>query len=507
MFYKFHKGVLSNIGKLKSNWFLICVGIVLLISIFFRFFNYGNRWGLAYDQAHDVLVARYALETHKIPLVGPFSSAGAFQTGGQWYWFIMLSAAVFPASIVTPWIILTLLSIFFVFLLIILGKEIIDKKFGIILGVLAAVSPNQIDQSINLTNQSLISIFSLLALLSMIFFCKKREKKYLFFLGFSVSMASVMHLQGVALFVLIFITLLFTKTFSKKSILLLIFGILLPLLPILIFDLKNDFTNSKNMLNYYLHEQYKISFDSLGRRWLTYLTEFWPDSWSKIIGGTKLSSYLTFFFLGLVLLINFLKGLSKEWAIIILSFFTMAILLRYVRTPLFSNYLMFLHPFVFLLTAFMIYKMLNMKKIFQIVGISLFLIVIYNSIVLDITNIKNAKAQTQKRADYWKDLLITKYPNQKFSIYDYRYESAAYSLPLVLFLIQEGKFDNNGYRIGFSNDRIELKRAYKKIEGNKMGFHLWDLNRISKKDLSRKQWAFMSPREIYHATQDWYGKK
>ena len=66
-----------------ATWIIVGIAFVL------RFYNYNNRWGLAYDQAHDALVARYALEAGKIPLVGPFSSAGAFQTGGEWYWIIM----------------------------------------------------------------------------------------------------------------------------------------------------------------------------------------------------------------------------------------------------------------------------------------------------------------------------------------------------------------------------------------------------------------------------------
>src|SRR5260221_5008170 len=84
------------------------VVIIIAITLLLRFYLYPVRWGLAYDQAHDAIVARYALAHGKIPLLGPFSSAGPFQTGGEWYWFIMLGIGLFPFWIQGPWVLLTL---------------------------------------------------------------------------------------------------------------------------------------------------------------------------------------------------------------------------------------------------------------------------------------------------------------------------------------------------------------------------------------------------------------
>src|SRR3989338_1965310 len=80
----------------KSKWYELCLLFIIVVSIFLRFYNYDQRLGLAYDQAHDAIVSLYALEQGKLPLLGPFSSAGAFQTGGEWYWFIMAGQSVFP---------------------------------------------------------------------------------------------------------------------------------------------------------------------------------------------------------------------------------------------------------------------------------------------------------------------------------------------------------------------------------------------------------------------------
>src|SRR6185503_15933229 len=104
--------------KLDSkNFFVIGVFAVILLATVLRFYNYDLRWQLAYDQAHDALIARYAVAQMQLPLLGPFSSAGAFQTGGEWYWIVMLGTILFPFTVNGPWIFMTFLYVLFVFLI------------------------------------------------------------------------------------------------------------------------------------------------------------------------------------------------------------------------------------------------------------------------------------------------------------------------------------------------------------------------------------------------------
>ncbi|MEK7120629.1 MAG: glycosyltransferase family 39 protein, partial [Patescibacteria group bacterium] len=341
-----------SLDRLKKHWFGICILLILFLATFLRFYNYENRWGLAYDQAHDALVARYALEHHKIPLVGPFSSAGPFQTGGEWYWIIMAAYAIYPHSVLSPWIAITLISLVFVFVAILVGSEIAGKGFGILLGMLSTVSTGQIAQSVSLTNQSPLALVSLLAIWSMVRFAKTKSDRYLFFLALSVTLAASIHLQGISLVLLIVTTLLFFGVRTKRSFLMIILGILIPIIPLIIFDLKNDFVNSRGFLQYVIYDQYKIPFEALGRRWLTYLGVFWPNAWSHVIGGIREVAYIQILSLVFVFLYGlYRKSISKIWLTIAVTFLLMVVLLRYTRTPLFDSYIVFLHPFILLLTG------------------------------------------------------------------------------------------------------------------------------------------------------------
>ena len=135
--------------------------LILGIAAILRFYNYPNRWGLAYDQARDVLVSTYALHNSLIPAIGPFSSAGQFVYGPQWFWIISLMSAVFPNAIITPWIIQSLLYVFTVYVMFLIGKEIIDEKFGLITAFFTAISISSgLAQSLsNISNTALLMAF------------------------------------------------------------------------------------------------------------------------------------------------------------------------------------------------------------------------------------------------------------------------------------------------------------------------------------------------------------
>lgn len=478
--------------------------MILLLTVVIRFINFENRWGLAYDQAHDAVVARYALTAHKLPLLGPFSSAGPFQTGGEWYWLIMAATAIYPNSVLTPWVVLTLLSVVFVLLMMVIGKEMINKQFGIILGLLSAVSTAQTTQSTNLTNQTPLALISLLAIWSMVRFVRSRKIIYLFLLGFFIGLTASIHLQGVTLLTLAFFVLLLTGKASLRGLPFLLAGLLLPWLPVLLVDFSHNFFNTRNMIYYFLHDQYRISLEVLGRRWLTYAGVLWPNLWSFVIGGYKLLGYIIIPLVAVLTFMSFLKkNISKEWAVITLCFLTMVIIIRYTRTPLFQSYFVFLHPFIIILTGWVIF---NLKEKSLLIGLLLLSGIIVGSLSQDIKEIKGGTNSTAIRAKHWRDLLVRQYPNKKFAIYDYEYKSASYSLPMVLFLEAKGLLNDGGYRIGFTNFEATTSSGHIEVKGNQMGFNLWDLNSSSSAELLKAGWSFINPSEIYYATEEWYLK-
>ncbi|HEX8931639.1 MAG TPA: hypothetical protein VF810_00610 [Patescibacteria group bacterium] len=475
----------------NKHSFTFVVLSIVIVAAFLRFYNFGNRWGLAYDQAHDAMIARYALAHFKLPLLGPFSSAGAFQTGGEWYWIVMLGTAMFPWLIMGPWVLITSSYILFVFLIILLAKELVDKKFALIVGLLTAVSTAQIAQGVSLTNQSPLAIFSLLSLWCSIRFMRTKNRWYLFLLALFVSTAASIHLQGTALIMLVLCTLVFSGVLRIVDFLIIGAGLVIPWIPVLSVDLQNNFFNTKNMLQYFLHGQYKISLDVLGRRWLTYLGVFWPKAWSSVIGGNVVIGYSISIALVVVALYKLWKKLlSKEWIVMLLSFVLILLVVRYTRTPLFDSYIVFLHPFIFLFSGWLIYFLYQKQRIVGSIVLCLVLLFSLQRSIQEITFSGNTVAVSYSTV--LRDKLTKTYPNVNFAVFDLHNETTAISYPLVLYLDEKRLVSSQGRRVGV---------IFNKDDGQ---YTLIDLNKNTESELNKKGWYLVTPEKVYLSTEEWY---
>ncbi len=493
------------IDKFLKDKFKVFILLTIVLAAFLRFVNYGNRWGLAYDQAHDAILARYAVDNLLLPLVGPFASGAQFQTSGIWYWFLMLATIIYPNSILTPWIVITLSYVAFVFLMIIIGKELVSKRFGILVGLLTAISTAQITQATNLTLTAPMGFVSALAILSVIRYSNTRKIRYIFLLGLSVGLAPTVHLQGVLLILFLPVSVLILKIKSPKLLGILLIGLLLPSIPLLIFDLKNNFVNSLGLLNYFLHDQYRTSYEVLDRRWLTYITVFWPKSWALIIGGYSIVAYLSIFVLAVALVDKFIKrNLDKLWLIFLISFMFMITAMRYVRNPLFDSYLVFLHPFILLFTALAIFWLYK-KNVY--LSILLLVVVLIGSLQRDYLDIVGATNNTYIEAKKMERILINKIPNKKFYFYDFNYKTTSLSVPLTMLLYKDNKISDNGIRIGMFSSTISAKLSFFKIYGKDIGYQIFNLNSSTSAQLKSDGWVLINPSKIYNSTENWYSKK
>lgn len=480
------------------HWFEISVLLILILAIFLRFYNYENRWGLAHDQARDALVAREALRQHKIPVLGPFSQAGSFVMGPIWYWLVALATSIYPTSILTPWIVLTISYVLVVYLMILIGKELDSKSLALILGIFTAVSTAQIAQSTDLTNPSGVAIFSALAVYFSIKYLKTKKNIFLFLFPLSISIAINIHLQAIGLLALVPVVLILTKP-NFKNLAFLFAGFILPFIPLIIFDFQHNFYDTRAMIDYYLYGQYRIYVPN---RWLTYVGIFWPNAWAKIIGGWVVLGYLTIGCLTITTLyILFKKKITKPLLTLIISFLLMFIMLRYFRGERFDGYLVFLHPFVIALTGWMV---LTVYKRRMILGLLLIFLIIGGTIQRDIQEIKNRENFTAFLVRQWIEKIIEKYPHEKFAVYDLEYARRDKSLPLALFLDVDKKIDDRGLKIGVTIATSGSQFKHPVILGERGGYQIFNLNSSTSAELSTEGWAFVNSSEIYRSTQEWY---
>lgn len=490
---------MSTIHRLVKNKFVVSFFLILLLASFLRFYNFDNRWGLAYDQARDVIVAREALRTYSIPLIGPFASAGQFVYGPQWFWILMFFVVIYPYSIITPWIIQTFLYILVVLVMVIIGKDLGGKWFGIIVGFFTAISTAQISHATNLTSPSMVGIFSFISLYFFIRYIKTGSTISAILMAFMIGNAVNIHFQAIGLLFLIPISFIFDKAKSLKRIGVLLLGVLIPLIPLIYFDITNNFFESRNWMDYFLYGQYKIYIPN---RWLTYVGMYWPNSWSKIIGGEAIFGYIIIFLVGAGIFVEILKrNISKSILALIISLACIFVMLRYYRGERIDSNLVFLHPFILILTGWIFLKIYKFNRI---LGLILFFATTVATLRVDIAHIKNAENLTAIQTTEWRKKIETQFPKDKFKVYDFKHKNPHKSFPLVLFLDEKGKIDNNGRRIGFNIDNSRIKLPYRSIWGSKGGYQIFDLNSSTSAQLVKDEWAMINPSQIYHSTVEWY---
>jgi hypothetical protein len=434
-------------------------------------------------------------------LTGPFSSAGQFVYGPQWVWIVSLFIA-FPGGILMPWIIQTSLYVLMVIVMFLIGREIFGKNFGLLVAFLTAISTAQLGQSTNLISPSMAGIFSIIAVYFFIRYIKYSKNLDAFLLGFLVANTVNIHFQAIGLMFLLPIGFLFSKR-KLKSLLILGIGAFIPFIPLLIFDLQNNFFESKNMLDYYLFGQNRLYVPN---RWLTYAGVFWPKAWSGIIGGQKLIGYFFIAALSVITLWEIIKKkIDKNILGLIVSFSLIFVMLRYYKGVIFDGYIVFLHPFVLVFSAWVIYKIFKLNKI---VACILVLIVFCLTMFANYQQISTATNNTAKEVTMLKQELLQKFPNTQFSVYDYKFSQNSRSYPFVMYMSKDNKINDGGMKIGLANFNSgdKMRADLPLIINDKLGFQVYDLSSSTSAILLRDKWVFVDPSEVYKTSEEWYKK-
>lgn len=478
--------------KFKKHGYSILVFFIIVLAVFFRFYHFSSRWGLAFDQAHDALIAREALRQKKIPLLGPFASGANVVGGPQWYWVITFFTFFYPRSVITPWVGLAILYVFFVFLMIKIAEELGDKKLGLLTGIVAAFSPLQISQGVSLTNQSPMALITAISIWALIKYIKSKNYFFAFLLGTGIAAGINIHLQGIGLLCLFPAVAIYGRKHSFKTILWFFIGFILQFIPLMIFELRNDFYNWHGLVTYLLYDQYRLG---IANRWLTYIFSFWPDLWRKIAGGHQWSSYLQGVVITFLVIWGILKKrFSKPFLAVVFGFGLIFVCLRYYRGPQFESYYVFTHPFVLFFSAWFVWRLYRWKKI---PACLLLIFLLGSSLKLNLDHYRVEKNSTYPLVKGWERELIKKFPGNKFAVYDYRSVTKDKTASLALVLAADDLIDDEGIKIGISRDPTTISEAtfFKK------GYYLTNISEIKKEG---DEWLFLNPSEIWKVTEEWW---
>ncbi len=251
-YFKKHFGLVKALlveSFLSINKHFIFLSLIILLAFFVRVFKVDSLVPFIGDQGWFFISAKNALLANEIPLVGITSSHLWLHQGALWTYILMFLFKLFNFNPTIPFVLTALVDGFVVVLIYKLISNLFSQRVAMLSTFIYAFSPVVILSARMSYHTSLIPLFILLFIYSLINLIKGK-KNFLSLSIFSLAILYNLELQAsilAMLFILILIygfvkkTDWFKNILNKKTLLLSLIALFIPMLPILIFDLNNGF--------------------------------------------------------------------------------------------------------------------------------------------------------------------------------------------------------------------------------------------------------------------------
>ena len=236
---------------MKKQIFIIAV--IFAVFCFFRFYNLEKRISFGWDQEQPAFQIRQLIKNHKPILLGPrvLSEKGFYLAPYYTY-------ALIPFFLLTdlhPWAYLFFLityNIFFFFLSLYLLTKIFNFNTALFFLLCWSINPFMAHYDTTSWNPIFVPIIILTTFFLMKKILEKKRDFFYLLLGLTLGIGINMHFQFAFLILFSFFFLAINrKILSIKKIFYLLGTFTITFLPLLIFDLRHDFLNTKLFINFF----------------------------------------------------------------------------------------------------------------------------------------------------------------------------------------------------------------------------------------------------------------
>lgn len=302
------------------------------------------------DQGRDAIIVKNIATLKHFPAIGASSSVGQVYLGPFYYYLIAPFLLLFnfdPVGLAYGAAFLSVVGIILSYLIV--AKEF-DKLTAVFFLLLVSFSFVNIESSRFSWNPNLLPFLSFLTLYFFYQTTKTNKLIYAILLGAFFSFSTQLHYLAFFLFLPIVLTIL-TKQLSIVQLLnylITFFSFLFFSLPLLIFDLRHQFLNTKNFLKLFSQQQ---------------------------IVSPQNNTVAIFLFFGLIIFLVFLKKI-KQNNFVILNFLNILLFLlafSFLSAPPHPHYFGPIYLSLFLIIAYILVSLKKLlKKIVWVIGIIIF---------------------------------------------------------------------------------------------------------------------------------------
>lgn len=240
------------VNILTKNWLLI---LTLGIGFFLRFYKFSGFVTFLGDQGRDAIILKRILTFEHLPAIGPPTSVGQVYLGPFYYYFIAPWLLIFKFNPIGPAIGVAVFSFLYLLINYFIVKELINKKTALLSTIFLSFSSVLIELSRFSWNPNLLPLFTLSTIYLLI--QSTKTSRWYFFALTGAFLSFTAQLHYLTLFFLPAIAIVYgfyliKNVRDKKFILNFLFftfNFLLFSSPLIIFDLRHRFLNTKNFIN------------------------------------------------------------------------------------------------------------------------------------------------------------------------------------------------------------------------------------------------------------------
>lgn len=312
------------------------------------------------DQARDVLTAAQIIKEGKVPFIGPMASIGSLYLGPIFYWLITPFLWLTNFNPVGPILLVAVLGWFSNIVLFFLLAKYLNLRSAFIGAFLYALSPLVVINSRFIWNPNPVPLFTLLFFWFFLDFWEKDRPWLLFWAGIALGVLIQLHYVTGVLFLVALLGYLVwmaknRKRKASKPLLgpagLLLLGIVLPLLPFILFEIKNHFINTRAGWQFIFgagpsEPRLFSPGEALGKLLNRLISEALIVSW-----GAKYFATSCLAFLALIFRKNSLKTKTLLGWSLFVFIFTLATVVAVIKGQIHLHYIGLLLPIFFVIIA------------------------------------------------------------------------------------------------------------------------------------------------------------
>ncbi|GIW61542.1 MAG: hypothetical protein KatS3mg089_0394 [Patescibacteria group bacterium] len=478
---------------------LLFLFAILLLGIIVRFYNTPDRFGFDKDPTRDVLITIYGAENLSFPLIGPHSGIGSFTFGPWYYYFLIIFQLLFPFDY-APFYFIPLFSLLFIIVMYFIGLVLRDEKLGVILALIAAISPAQVGPTAGLSNPNLVSVHAALSILIFLFYLRKQQPLWFSFVwGIILGIGINHHYQMLPLLLLPAVAFALNFRKALKEIAALFIGLVITFLPLLIFNFLSQWHTFWGIIAFIRERGGGIYIPN---SWKIYLLSFWPTFWSYVLGvPVNIGVLYAILVVGSHGYYFFKKKLSTDYLLLIGIFLIFFLGLRYYSGAREHYYLFFLHPFLMIFIGSTFWYLFQ-NRLTGIIAVILIALQVFFIFPEDLKRLDDRLDHLTIRNEAKR--LINKFPSLSYALYNCQDIEINRAQGLAFFLYRQKKLSENGFKIGLVGPNTSCRlpqNVNKELIPN-----ILDFSQVTPSDLSQNGWRLITPKSVYTTTLEWWKK-